>query len=65
MFNPLTVRLFTVFGNFLEERLLHKGAWFATLLDTHLRIKDHKKVKFPGQDVSSLAVNSQLSGSRG
>ena len=26
------------------------------LLGTHFRIQDHKKVKFPGQDVSSLAV---------
>ena len=26
------------------------------LLGTHLRIQDHKKVKFSGQDISSLAV---------
>ena len=36
--------------------MLHKGAWVATLLGTHLGIQGYKKVKFPWQDISSLAV---------
>ena len=46
-FNPLTARIFTVFGqSLLEDRALHKEAWVATLLGTHLSIQVHKKVKF-------------------
>ena len=45
--NPLTARIFTVFGHsLLEDRALHKEAWVAKLLGTHLSIKGHKKVKF-------------------
>ena len=47
--NPLTARIFTVFGHFarlLEDRALHKEAWVAKLLGTHLSIQVHKKVKF-------------------
>ena len=40
----------------LQDSVLHKRAWVAALLGTHLRIQDHKKVKFSGQDISSLAV---------
>ena len=56
MFNPLTSRIFTVFGHsLLENRVLHKEAWVAALLDTHLSIQVHKKVKFSGRDISFLA----------
>ena len=45
--NPLTDRIFTVFGHsLLEDRALHKEAWVAKLLGTHLSIQVHKKVKF-------------------
>ena len=47
--NPLSAGIFTVFGLFwtlLEGRVLHKGAWVATLLGT-LQVQDYKKVKFP------------------
>ena len=45
--NPLTARIFTVFGHsLLEDRALHKEAWVAKLLGTHLSIQVHKKVKF-------------------
>ena len=38
-FNPLTARIFTVFGHsLLEDRVLHKEAWVAKLLGTHLSI---------------------------
>ena len=40
----------------LDDRALCKGAWVVALLGTHLRIQDHKNVKFSGQDISSLAV---------
>ena len=40
----------------LEDRVLYKEAWVAKPLVTHLRIQDHKKVKFPGRDILSLAV---------
>ena len=47
VFNPLTARIFTVFGHsLLEDRVLHKEAWVAKLLRTHLSIQVHKKVKF-------------------
>ena len=42
---PLAARIFCL----LEDRVLDKKAWVATLLGTHFRIQDHKKVKFPGQ----------------
>ena len=55
--NPLTARIFTVFGHsLLEDRALHKEAWVAKLLGTHLSIQVHKKVKFSWRDNSSLAV---------
>ena len=45
--NPLTARIFTVFGHsLLEDRTLHKEAWVAKHLGTHLSIQVHKKVKF-------------------
>ena len=47
--------IFTVFG-LLENIVLHKEAWVAKLLGTHLSIKVHKKVKFSRRDNSSLAV---------
>ena len=54
LFNPLTARIFTDFGLWLlEGRMLHKGAWVATLLGTLL---GYKKVRFPGWDISSLAA---------
>ena len=35
-FNPLSARIFTVFGHsLLEDRVLHKEAWVAKLLGTH------------------------------
>ena len=56
-FNPLSARVFTVFGHsLLEDRVLHKEAWVAKLLGTHLSIQVHKKVKFSRRDNSSLAV---------
>ena len=55
--NPLAARIFTDFGlRLLEGRVLHKGAWVATLLGTLLGVQDYKKFKFPGRDNSSLAV---------
>ena len=55
--NPLTARIFTIFGHsLLEDRVLHKEAWVAKLLGTHLSIQVHKKVKFSRRDNSSLAV---------
>ena len=33
------------FGRLFEDRVLHKEAWVATLLGTHLSMQDHKKVK--------------------
>ena len=45
--NPLTARIFTVFGHsLLEDRALRKEAWVVKLLGTHLSIQVHKKVKF-------------------
>ena len=42
LFNPLTARIFTVFGHsLLEDRALHKEAWVAKLLGTHLSIQVH------------------------
>ena len=38
-FNPLSARIFTVFGHsLLEDIVLHKEAWVAKLLGTHLSI---------------------------
>ena len=36
--------------------MLHKGAFFVTLLGTILGVQGCKKVKFPGRDNLSLAV---------
>ena len=45
--NPLTARIFTVFGHSsLENKVLHKEVWVAKLLGTLLSIQVHKKVKF-------------------
>ena len=45
--NPLTARIFTVFGqSLLDNRVLHKGALVATLLGIHLSIQVHKKFNF-------------------
>ena len=62
-FNPLRARIFTDFGlwSLLEGRVLHKGAWIATLLGTLLGVQDYKKVRFPGRDISSLAVKGLIS----
>ena len=48
-FNPLSAGIFPVFTTrFLESRVLHNGAWVATLLGTLLGTQDYnKKVKFP------------------
>ena len=52
---------FSLFFDFiwtlLEGRVLHKGAWVATLLRTLLGVQDYKKVKFQGRDISSLVFN--------
>ena len=57
LFNPLTARIFTVFGHsLLEDRASHKEAWVAKLLGTHLSIQVHKKVKFSWRNNSSLAL---------
>ena len=36
--------------------MLHEGVWLAGLLGTLLGVQDYRKVKFPGQDHSYLAV---------
>ena len=46
LINPLTARIFTVFGHLLDDKVLHKEVWFAKLLGTHLGIQVHKKVIF-------------------
>ena len=57
IFNPLIGRIFTVFGHSLSEnRVLHKEAWAAKLLGTHLSIQFHEKGKFSRRYISSLAV---------
>ena len=37
LINPLSARIFTISG-LLEDRVLHKEAWVAKLLGTHLSI---------------------------
>ena len=60
-FNPLSARIFTVFGHsLLEDRVSHKEAWVEKLLGTHLSIQVHKKVKFSRRDSSSLAVKGLI-----
>ena len=50
IFNPLSARIFTVFGHsLLGDRVLHKEALVAKLLGTHLSIQVQKKVKFHGE----------------
>ena len=40
LINPLTARIFTVFGhNLLEGRVLHKEVWVAKLLGTHFSVQ--------------------------
>ena len=59
--NPLSARIFTVFGHsLLEDRVLHKEAWVAKLLGTHLSIQVHKKVKFSWRDNSTLALKGLI-----
>ena len=61
--NPLTARVFTVFGHsLLEDRALHKEAWVVKLLGTHLSIQVHKKVKFSWRDNSPLAHKERVKG---
>ena len=38
----------------LEDRVLHKEAWVATLLGTHLTVQVHKKAKFSRRDIIVL-----------
>ena len=47
--NPLSAGISLFFDLFwsLEGRVLHKGAWFATLLGTLLGVQEYKKLKFP------------------
>ena len=40
----------------LEDRVLHKEAWVAKLLGTHLSIQVNKQVKFSLRDNSLLAL---------
>ena len=57
LINPLSTRIFTVFGHSLfEDRVLHKEAWVAKLLGTHLSVRVNKQVKFSLRDNSSLAL---------
>ena len=58
LFNSLSAMIFTDFEllDLLEGRVLHEGAWAVTLLGTLLGVQNYKKVKFPGRDISSLAV---------
>ena len=57
IFNPSSARIFIDIGlRLLEGRVLHKGAWVATLLGTLHGVHDYKKVKFQGRDISSLAA---------
>ena len=59
--NPLNAGIFTDFGlGLLEDRVLHKRAWVVTLLGILLGVQDYKKIKFPGRDISSLAVYKGL-----
>ena len=64
-FRSLFVSIFTIFKCqdfywfwtyfwILEDRVLHKGAWVATLLGTLFGVQDYKKVKFPVRDTSFL-----------
>lgn len=53
LLNPLSHCFWT---GLLESRVLRNGAWFAALLVTLLGVQDFKTVKFPGRDISSLAV---------
>ena len=63
-FNPLTAKIFTVFGRLLESRMLHKEAWVAKLLGTHLSIQVHKKVKLLRRDNWQIICHWQLNGQR-
>ena len=57
--NPLSARIFTVFGHsLLEDRVLHKEAWVAKLLGTHLSI--YKKVQFSCRDNSTLVLKGLI-----
>ena len=47
--NPLTAKIFTVFGQFIIRQVLHKEAWVA-------KLQVHKKVKFSRRDNSSLVL---------
>ena len=45
-------RIFTDFFVIRGQSATQTGAWVATLLG----VQDYKKVRFPGRDISSLAV---------
>ena len=47
-FNHLLSRFSLFLDSLLEDRVLHKGAWVAALLGSHLSIQNYKKVKFSG-----------------
>ena len=48
---------FSLFLGLLEDTVLHEGAREgASLLDIILRIQDHRKFKYSGQDILFLAV---------
>ena len=48
--NPLSARIFTVFGHsLLEDRVLHKEAWVAKLLGTHSVSRFIKRSNFHGE----------------
>ena len=50
-FNPLIARIFTAFRK-LEDRALRKGKLVAVLLDTFLRIQDHKNCQIFLDEIS-------------
>ena len=45
---------------FIEDRVLHKEAWVAKLLGTHLSIQVHKKLKFSWRDNSTLTLKGLI-----
>ena len=57
LLNPFTAKMFTILlTGLLEDRVLHKEAWVAALLGTHLSIQVQKKIKFSRRDISFLGV---------
>ena len=58
----LSTRVFTIFRHsLLGDKVLHKEAWVAKLLGTHLSIQVHKKVKFSCWYNSPLALKGLVS----